>query len=194
MWQFHQFTLDASGGANDRRYVDSVGNAVEILDGGNSIQIQIDDLTPFILPEGVGYETLPGQTFRRLQFINTGAAPATVQVGIAKGFIRDARAVFTGAIITNEGDTMTTPAVVNTAGAAAKLIVAASTARNTVIVQNLSATENLWIGDASVGNNAAPRGLKVLPGGALTLNTGAAVYGRRGNATDIDVSVLEIAD
>ncbi len=191
MWQFHQFTLDAFGGANDRRYVDSVGNAVEILDGGNNIQLQIDDLTPFILPEGVGYETLPGQTFRRLQFINTGANPATVQVGIAKGFIRDARAVFTGALIVNSGDSIDSSAPVFPTGAVTQLV-AADTSRNAVIVTNNETVSVMYVGKQAGLTTA--NGTPIQPGQSLTLATGAAVYGIHAKGSNLDVRILEVKD
>ncbi len=178
--------------ANQDIHLDIQARSLFILEvSGGPIEMRVDDGPLSPVRENAGFE-LPGEaTYRRLSFTNTGGTTASFTLVHSLATLKNMRVSLGDTLTTKSGDTLSTPAAV-TCGTAATAIVAASSTRGAVMIQNQHTTENVWVGDANVGNDAAPRGMKITAGQSITLASGAALYGRRGNATDVDVTVLEV--
>ncbi len=180
-------------GANDQNiiYVDATSFA--LLSGANGLTIAVNDLDVSTILVGMQFELSSGDKIRKVTIANTTGAIINVKFAVSEGIIKDNRATFVGAVPTITGSSISTPASV-TAGAAATLLTAANTARNEIHIQNTHASDNLYIGDANVGNDAAPRGIRILPNGVYILSAGAsAYYVRRGGSNDIVVTTLEVS-
>ncbi|MDH4379175.1 MAG: hypothetical protein QE263_04645 [Vampirovibrionales bacterium] len=158
---------------------------------GSGLTMSVDDGSFSTVQQGSGFELPEGEEFRKVSFNNTSASSVTITLAVSRSKL-STRVSLSGSVSVTSGATPTTPAVV-TAATAATVLVAASTSRRSVMVQNLHGSDNLWVGNANVGNDAGPRGLRVPPGGSLSLATGGALWCRRGGANDITVGVLEIA-
>lgn len=170
-------------GKNRSLYVDSVV--------GGSLSVRVDDGPVSTIQQGAGWELNAGESFEKITVINDGPTALTARLVVGSGKLQN-RISLSGAVVFSTGANPSTPASV-TAGATATPLVAASTTRNAVMIQNQSASENLWVGGANVGNDAAPLGLVVAPKGTLTLATGGALYCRRGAGVDVVATLLEVA-
>jgi hypothetical protein len=177
--------------ANESKEIPFPGAAsLQVLDMTGAVQMQVDNAERSPIRKSTGFDERP---FERVRLTETAGATATVTLAVSSGKIRDSRFSAAGSLITNSGDTLSTPGTVTADTDGAELVAASST-RNEVCIQNLHATDYLWIGDANVGNDAAPRGLRLAPGEKVFISTGAAVYGRRGGANDITVGIMELKD
>lgn len=167
------------------------GRSVQILELSGSLQMQVDGGPISNVRAGVGFESESGEQFETLYFYNPSASPCQFTFVTSTGKLVSNQITIAGAIQTTSGDTLETPAIV-TAGNTATPLVAANASRRALMLQNLSEDEYLWIGDSNVGNNTLPRGIRIDPGGNIALDTSAAVYGRRGDANDVNVAIAEI--
>ena len=75
----------------------------------------------------------------------------------------------------------------NTVGVSAEKLVAASEQRRSILIQNCSATNDLYIGNATV---TTLNSVKILPGESLTLYVLSAIYAVA-SADTVDVRYLE---
>ncbi len=173
-------------GAGRRFYVKS-------LSGGTDVWVKVGSRSAFKISKGDKYTHPDNDYFGDLVIQNRSSTETpTVEMIVTDGDIDILNETFSGTF--NSGDTLETPAIVTTTGATEIEIVASAIDRNEVHIQNLSASENLWIGASGVGNDASPKGIKIVPGGIYILSTGGQVYGRRGGAVNIDIGILELKD
>ena len=86
--------------------------------------------------------------------------------------------------------TVTTQADSTSVGTTATSLVAINTARRSVIVQNLDATNNARVGDTNI---TTTRGVRLAPGESVTLETTAQIFGLA-EASTVDFAVTQIAD
>lgn len=117
-------------------------------------------------------------------FMLTSAAAQTVTIGTSdrEGDYRRALAL----VQIDQPNGLSTAADV-AVSAAAVIVAAANGNRRRVIVQNTGAA-NIRVGDVDV---AAARGVRLVPGGSVLLETNSDVYAIREAAADSSVGVLE---
>ena len=155
-------------------------------DSRYSIQIDGGAATPF--ETGIAFET-PAE-FQQIRITNTAAASQAIEVAISE------RAVFDNRLVGNVDISGGIRAAANressygnaTIGAAAAVIVAANASRGEVLVQNVHATNTLYIGTDNAVTVA--NGLKVGPGGSISLTVDDDVYGIA-DAAGTDVRYLD---
>lgn len=130
--------------------------------------------------------TQPGdaliQSFDGVVF--TSAAAQTIRYAISDrqgDYARVAQTVF----VTNPTGLLSTADVV--VGAAAAVIIAANASRRSLLLVN-NGGQPIRVGDSSI---TAARGILLVAGASLTLNTTGAVYGIREGASNSSVTVLE---
>lgn len=97
-----------------------------------------------------------------------------------------AAALPSGASTTAGGTTLAAAHVTTSTGAAT--LVAARTGRRSVVIQNIDATDTVWIGPATV---SASNGLRLKPGESVTLDTAALLQAIAGANTPA-VAYVEI--
>lgn len=157
-----------------------------------SVKLSFNDLeevTPFV---GMAFELPEGFNTDTIAVRETAGAAASIELVYSDGVIKNQATTISGAIQVTDGDTLSTPAPVTAGSTATSLVATTTSDSRTLLIQNLSTSENLYVGDSNVGNDASPRGLLVEPKGALEIRTRAQVYGRRGDATDVSVAIMEI--
>lgn len=86
--------------------------------------------------------------------------------------------------------TVTTQADSTGVGTTATSLVASNTARRSVIVQNLDATNNARVGDTNI---TTTRGVRLAPGESVTLETTAQIFGLA-EASTVSFAVTQIED
>lgn len=163
------------------------------ITGSDDVYIQTDYGDKHLAEPNTGY-TLPDTvSATRVTFENQGASSCEVVFLYSAAEIRFNKMSIEGAVNVTKGDTVTTPASI-TAGSTATSLVSANSQRRELWIQNHDTSENLWIGDADVGNDAAPRGIKIPPEGNAIIEMAGQVYGRRGGSSDVTVTVMEVGN
>ena len=138
-----------------------------------------------------GYQSFPGDwrdeddRFDGVEI--TSAVAQTVTIGISDRAADYRRVV--GVFQIQQPNTITTTADVTVTGAATGVqVVAANANRRKLIIQNVHASENVRVGDSNI---TSTRGIRLVPGASITLDTTAEVRAIREGGVDSTVSVLE---
>lgn len=169
----------------DNLVVDVPGNFFRVLQASGSLVVAFDDdgQAAFVEP---GLAIYRDKAFSRLRLTNTSAvAVGNVMVAVGFGRYDDNRLQYSGGIVIELGAALTSSAV--SVGTAAVQIATALSARKSLIIQNLGASD-IFVGGAGV---TTATGIKVAgSGGSLALDkqTGA-VYAISASAGQ-DVRVM----
>lgn len=158
------------------------GNFASCVTAGGTFEMAFDEEPYFEFEKGLSVSVPDGFKIVRIRNISGGAF--TVKLYLAQGAVLDNRNVISTSVVTRSGDTIANAAV--SVANTATLILAANTNRNRAVIQNNSG-QDVFIGASGV---TTANGVKVLPNGALAVETGAAVYGIVAAATS-DVRVFE---
>lgn len=124
------------------------------------------------------------------RFRNAGGAAVALTIATAKGLLAtDRRLSVAGGtpVAIVAADALTDQADTSVGAGLTAQIVAADTARRTIMVQNLDASISIRIGASTVG---AARGIEVAPGDVVTLDTSAAVHAHNPGGAAVDVAAV----
>jgi hypothetical protein len=128
--------------------------------------------------------------FTKIRIENEGGAVADVTLTAGTGDADDSSV--TGSLNIAKSTTLQTVADVSILATTTTQIAAADSARREILITNLSTnTAAFRVGDSSAG---AARGVEVLPGSTIALETTAAVYAYNSGAGAQSVGVLEVMD
>lgn len=187
----HTFTIPAGGTVDVFPGAFRSFQIISITGGDLYSRFQDQDENLALVNSGF---TLPdGEFIDKITFRNPGAS------GVVVVFVTSAYEIRYNVVTLDAGiqlaapDTVSTPAS-TTATSPAAVLVSANANRRELVIQNHSLTENVWVGDSNVGNDAAPRGFKIGPDSGLTLTTSGELYCQRGDSTDVTVTVMELTD
>ncbi len=137
------------------------------------------------IPQGISIELPENDNFGYLEFYNDSIADLTITFAVSAGRIYDARLVASAVLSVNAtSNVLSTPAAITvTTSAPASPAIAADSTRRAVILQNNGANP-VWVGDAAV-DGANNRGICIVPGESMSIETEAAIYLRStgGNST-----------
>lgn len=131
-------------------------------------------------------------SFPTFEITNEGASALTVTMVFGWGEYRYNGVTITGLVQADPviPSGLQTTADVSVPATTAQQVVAANTSRKAVMVGNLgSNAAAVRIGDASVG---AARGVELLAGATLTLQTTAAVWAYNGHTSAQSLQILEV--
>jgi hypothetical protein len=157
---------------------------------GSNVLVRLGDAEEFPLRQGLIIEMPEGERFPKVQLRNNSLSSAQITFAVSEGKIRDNRFSTTVALKTYAGDKLIDSDKVNVTSTAT-IIKAADAVRTSIMIQNKSLTDSVWIGGSTV-DAANNRGIELVVGAAITLNTSGVVYGRCLAGKNADVSILEI--
>jgi len=177
--------------ANDDLTKYITGQSLLVVSVTGAIQIAPEEQGWSDLETGDGFQDFP---FTKVRFRETAGSAASVTFLYGVGKVDYRRLIITGGVVINLGDTIRTPALVATTGAIAELLLAADSTRNGVYVANEHATDNMYVGDANIGNDAAKRGRIVEAGNEKFFSGGAALYFRRAAGNNVTARLTEHLD
>ncbi|KEP71765.1 hypothetical protein DL1_00405 [Thioclava dalianensis] len=166
---------------------------VSCLDASDKFKISFDDGTQNDFEAGLTYR--PAAGFTRLAIHNPNENTLTVRLGLGKGNIADARVTISAGntLATRERNTdlLTTPAPVSAANGATTLLAGADDLRREImVVSPTDAGGAVFV--AGSADAVSGQGVPILPGQAITLSTGAAVYLRNDTGAAVNIAVAEM--
>lgn len=141
---------------------------VRIESATGAFRVQIDDGEPFDCFAGFKYRTPAGIEVQRVGFTDESGAQNTLVYWVGWGDIDD-----TSTDVEIAPSSALASAADVTVTTAATAILASNAARIRALISNNDAAIAMRVGDSNV---SASRGVRVPPGGAIVLETTAAVY------------------
>ena len=179
--------------ANSELQFGQYGSMITNLEATGSLSIRLNGGNKTRFNEGDKYELKNGENFGDIRLINDTGVSITVTVGIGSGNISVSNTVaVTGTVDVDEqsGATLVTTADDSIAATTTEQVLVANSLRKKAIIGNLSTnTDLIRVGDSNTG---AARGQEVLPGGAIELETEAAIYVYNAKGSAQSVSIVEI--
>lgn len=187
-------------GIRSYTYTVAPGAETDIERTGDGVHCAASNLTTFLLSVDQepftefrqGYSHTPRGGFKRVRVRNDGGSNLTVTLVIWTGEFRDQRLSASAPLDIAKATGFTTNADLNIAGGAAAVILAANANRREAVITNPAASSSAFrIGDASVG---AARGIELLPGATLVLETTAEIRAHNTDAAAQNISAQEVVD
>lgn len=167
-------------------YYASTFNNIAVLESSlTNFNLGIDDDNPEQVFKGFQYRTEGAIKAKKFSVQNTTSSSLTVTIATANGQIDDKRLIVQSGSLVNSksGDTLLQTNV--SIGTSAAIIKAANTSRTRITVTNNHATNILYVGSSTVTTSD---GTPIQPGGSISMDTGADVYGiASGASTDVRV-------
>lgn len=162
----YDLTIPANG--SDRR--DVLGNFIKVKTASVELRVRAEDkdgqsVADLLMSQGA-YVNIPAE-FHTVRIENPTGSITTATLIIGRGVVDDSQ--LSGEISIGQGQTLSNSA--DTVGTTAAEILAANTTRRSVAIQNLDASNEIYIGDSSV---TTVNGFKIGPDSGLVIDKAAA--------------------
>jgi len=184
-----EYEFSISSGGQQARTVQ--GNFVRIKSASDEINVKVENKEGRIIADlnlSGGMRFKVPDIFHTLRVANNNAGSVNAVLVAGVGDVDDTE--ISGNVTIDGSDAIGTAADVSLSATAQTLISAANASRHEILITNLSSnSEFIRIGDINAG---ASRGAELAPGGTISLNTSAAVYGYNPGASAQSVTVLEV--
>jgi len=185
-YQVHGLTL----AAGEWVQLDITGEYIGCIKSNAAFKVGADDNTPQPMEQGLTFRTVAGESFTSIQILNTSASSNSIELAVGEGQITDARLSLTADLTLSANNGISDLIDISIAAGVSAQVAAVNLNRREILIQNLSGNTSLFRVGATTA--ASARGVELMPGQTLTLETTAEIWAFNSDAGAQSLAVVEV--